>query len=86
MERRSARLFEGEALGYPLLVSPVHDEDPAEAKMIRRHGGVQALGSGIASAVEHQQPRPVRRQSLGVNEPFGAGHLHGGEWSILGGD
>ena len=86
MERRSARLFEGEALGYPFLVPSVHDEDLAEAEVVRRHGGVQTLGSGIATAVKHQQPCPVRRQSLGMHEPLGTGHIHGGEWSILGGD
>ncbi len=76
-------LLEGEALGRPLLVTSVHDQDPAEAEVMRRHGGVEALGSGRPPTVEDQRKPSIRGQPLRVEQPLGPIHVYRVERGVL---
>jgi len=78
--------LEAIALGRPLLVAAMHHHQVAEAQMVRRHGGVEALRSGDAATIEDEANGAIGRQTLRVQESLRAASVDGGEGSILGRD
>jgi hypothetical protein len=57
---------EGVAGRHPLFITPVHDHNVPKAQMIRRHRGIQTLGSRWSTTVKNQPAPTVHRQALRI--------------------